>query len=294
MPGAGLTAPISITQIQINDPVNPPIANQPHADIETNVTMLYQYLLNDGPGSGINSDLLDNQHGAFYLDLTNAVNILPSANFNDTAHGNRAGGSLHALVVSGGANGFMSGTDKAKLDGIAVGANNYVLPNATTSTLGGVIVGSGLSITGGTVSLNAPLATTSTAGQMIVGGNLLVSSGTVSINTGTVPLLASANTFTATQTAPSFNSTSARELKLNLNSVDLSALDFSKVADVKSWDWSEESGMYGHSIGTIADVVADVAPEVVGYDAYGKPATVDYGRLAYLMVSQLMMSNGKS
>lgn len=34
------------------------------------------------------------------------------------AHGDRGGGSLHALAVAGGAAGFMSGADKAKLDAL--------------------------------------------------------------------------------------------------------------------------------------------------------------------------------
>lgn len=42
--------------------------------------------------------------------------------------------------------GLMSGTDKAKLDGIASGANNYSLPTASSSTLGGIKVGTNLSI----------------------------------------------------------------------------------------------------------------------------------------------------
>lgn len=37
-------------------------------------------------------------------------------------HGNRGGGTLHAAVIAGGANGFMSGTDKTKLDGVAAAA----------------------------------------------------------------------------------------------------------------------------------------------------------------------------
>lgn len=49
--------------------------------------------------------------------------------------------------------GLMSASDKTKLDGIATGANNYTLPAATASTLGGVKVGSGLSVTSdGTLS----------------------------------------------------------------------------------------------------------------------------------------------
>jgi hypothetical protein len=53
-------------------------------------------------------------------DLT--AGILPAARFDDTAHGSRAGGTLHAAVVAGGASGFMTGADKTKLDGIATGA----------------------------------------------------------------------------------------------------------------------------------------------------------------------------
>lgn len=41
---------------------------------------------------------------------------------------------------------------KNKLDGIASGANKYTLPTATASVLGGVKVGSGLTISGGVLS----------------------------------------------------------------------------------------------------------------------------------------------
>ena len=42
---------------------------------------------------------------------------------SDAQHGNRGGGALHANVVAAGAAGFMTGSDKTKLDGIASGAN---------------------------------------------------------------------------------------------------------------------------------------------------------------------------
>ena len=41
---------------------------------------------------------------------------------------------------------------KSKLDGIANNANNYSLPTASSSTLGGIKVGSGLSISNGVLS----------------------------------------------------------------------------------------------------------------------------------------------
>lgn len=44
-----------------------------------------------------------------------------------------------------GQNGFMRSSDKAKLDGIADGANNYTLPTASVSVLGGILIGYGTS-----------------------------------------------------------------------------------------------------------------------------------------------------
>ena len=56
-------------------------------------------------------------------------------------------------VASGTANGLMSSTDKTKLDGIAVGANNYSLP-AAGSSLGGVKTGGDVSIASGVITVN--------------------------------------------------------------------------------------------------------------------------------------------
>lgn len=52
--------------------------------------------------------------------------------------------------------GVMSAVDKNKLDGIAQGANKYTLPIASTTALGGIKLGSGLSAASdGTVSVSA-------------------------------------------------------------------------------------------------------------------------------------------
>lgn len=65
-------------------------------------------------------------------DTTNSAGVsnsgIPRAD-HQHAHGNRGGGSLHSIAVSGGAAGFMSGIDKAKLDGIATGATNTTASN---------------------------------------------------------------------------------------------------------------------------------------------------------------------
>ncbi len=75
---------------------------------------------------------------------------LPAARFNDTAHGNRAGGSLHADVVAGGASGFMTGADKTKLNAIT-GTNT----GDQTITLTGDVTGSGTGSFAATIANNA-------------------------------------------------------------------------------------------------------------------------------------------
>lgn len=50
-------------------------------------------------------------------------------------------------------NGLMTSSDKTKLNGIATNANNYVLPKATASTLGGVMAGNGLTVSNGVLSV---------------------------------------------------------------------------------------------------------------------------------------------
>ena len=66
--------------------------------------------------------------------------------------------------------GLMSATDKTKLDGIASGANKYTLPKATASALGGIKIGTNLSIdSNGVVSATDTKysnATTSAGGLM--------------------------------------------------------------------------------------------------------------------------------
>lgn len=61
------------------------------------------------------------------------------------AHGNQSGGSLHSAAVAAGAAGFMSGSDKSKLDGIATSATNTPLSSATPQAVGSATAGSGTS-----------------------------------------------------------------------------------------------------------------------------------------------------
>ncbi len=74
-----------------------------------------------------------------------SAGTLPAARFDDTAHGSRGGGSLHANAVAAGAAGFMTGADKSKLDGIEAGAQ------ANVSTLFGIL-GSNYTLTSTTAT----------------------------------------------------------------------------------------------------------------------------------------------
>ncbi|MDH5393946.1 MAG: hypothetical protein OEY11_12225 [Gammaproteobacteria bacterium] len=65
-----------------------------------------------------NSDQLNGQTEAFYRNANNLnAGSLPAARFGDSSHGARAGGSLHAVATTLLA-GFMSSSDKSKLNGI--------------------------------------------------------------------------------------------------------------------------------------------------------------------------------
>ena len=71
------------------------------------------------------------------------------------------------LVATSEHDGLMSASDKEKLDSIPVGGgSSYTLPMASTTVLGGIKVGTNLSISNGVLSGNYAVATTSSAGLM--------------------------------------------------------------------------------------------------------------------------------
>ena len=61
----------------------------------------------------------------------------------------------HSDVSSAGSGAIITSAERTKLSGIATNANNFTLGNATTEELGGVIVGSGLSVSEGTISVDS-------------------------------------------------------------------------------------------------------------------------------------------
>ena len=88
--------------------------------------------------------------------------------------------SITGLIqVSGTVDGRDLATDGTKLDGIASNANNYSLPTASASTLGGIKVGSNLSISSGVLNSNPPDPTATQINNAFPdNGNLILGSGT--------------------------------------------------------------------------------------------------------------------
>lgn len=88
-------------------------------------------------------------------------------------------------VVSGTQAGIMIASDKTKLDGIAEGANAYTLPAATAQTLGGVKIGSNITLAnGGVISINKTNVTTAlgyTPLESVDTSNFVTLSGTQTI-----------------------------------------------------------------------------------------------------------------
>ncbi|MDA3943721.1 MAG: head fiber protein [Bacteroidetes bacterium] len=87
-------------------------------------------------------DLAGGSHTHVITDISGLQAALD--NKSNVGHGHN--------VVTTSVDGFMSAADKVKLNGIASGANNYVLPTATSTVLGGVKIGSRISISSGVIS----------------------------------------------------------------------------------------------------------------------------------------------
>ena len=92
---------------------------------------------------------------------------MPLFQFNAPDVKNTSGGTVYTDATQS-ASGLMSATDKKKLDGIAANANKYTLPNASSSTVGGVKQGAAVTDATGSedahTQLNALLASLRAAG----------------------------------------------------------------------------------------------------------------------------------
>lgn len=108
------------------------------------------------------------------------------------------------------AQGLMSAADKTKLDGVATGANNYSLPTASSSTLGGIKVGTNLSISSGVLSAKDTTysdVTTSTHGLMTATDKTKLDGIATGANKTTIN-----NTLTSTSTSEALSANQGKVL----------------------------------------------------------------------------------
>ncbi|MBB3265035.1 hypothetical protein FHW79_002655 [Azospirillum sp. OGB3] len=101
-------------------------------------------------------------------------------------------GKAGTATVTSSANGLMSSADKSKLDGVASGANNYVLTAATAAALGGVKAGGNITVA--------------------ADGTLSVTSSNVTAALGFTPVSTSAVGTASTKNAPATGNAAAGEV----------------------------------------------------------------------------------
>ena len=137
--------------------------------------------------------------GSKYVEVKLEQDAPSTLYYYCTSHSGMGGtinvGSTSYSNATTSAAGLMSSADKTKLDGVATSANNYTLPTASASTLGGIKIGTGLSIDGsGVVTASGssssdgslePITTTktvATAGQTVFTGTWKAANISVFLN----------------------------------------------------------------------------------------------------------------
>lgn len=154
--------------------------------------------------------------------------------------------------------GVMSAADKTKLDGIATGANKYTLPTASTTTLGGIKVGTGLTISSSVLSISCTAGSGDFDRPIVLtnASNGLYYTNTFKINYSTGKVTATGSIYAA-----SFYENSDRNLKENIQVLSSDLLD--KVYNVKevSFDWKKTKAQ---AFGYIAQDFENISETFIG------------------------------
>lgn len=151
------------------------------AEISHLTTTGYKHI----PSGGASNNFL-----TYSADGTAAWNAM-----NDTLHGSRGGGSQHSVATTG-AHGFMSSSDKSKLDGIASGANAYV-HNAHT---GDVTTPGSDNLVTTLAALQGRTLTMSGSASFTIGIALTANTTVTLPTSGTLATLGNAETFSGNKT----------------------------------------------------------------------------------------------
>ena len=214
----------------------------------------------------------------------------------------------HGLTISAG--GTLQISTCNYLDVDSNGVLNVTLPTASSSTLGCIKVGSGLSISNGVLSANVqsiPLANSSTIGGAKVNGNglkiesdtLKVSTGTgltitsnnVAVNTGVVATYNVEGTFTKYQNfSAGAGQDSDIRFKTNIEPVE-SVLDNVNKLDLIAYDWNQKGHLVPNRIGVSAQQLEEFGGSfgklVHTNDDEDKTKSVEYDKLAVISLKAI-------
>ena len=180
---AGRTGTVTLTTSDISGYTSPPVSSV--AGRTGTVT------LNTSDISGLGT--LATQSGTFSGTSSGTNTGDQTISLTGDVTGSGTGSFAATLAASGATAGTYTSVTVDTKGRVTAGTNpsGYSLPTATASVLGGIKIGSGLSIDGSGVVTAAgtytlPNATVSTLGGVIVGSGLSVSSGTLSANVTSV------------------------------------------------------------------------------------------------------------
>lgn len=115
--------------------------------------------------------------------VVGAAGIKVGALTTDAQHGNRGGAALHTAAVSGGASGFMTGTDKATLDSLVTSVSSASGAAATALSVANA-AGSAASAAQATADAAVPATRTVMPGAGLTGGGAL--SGNITLAVGVI------------------------------------------------------------------------------------------------------------
>lgn len=239
---------------------------------------------NDGNGNNIaNTYATKSSIGNAKITITQNDTVMKS--FTTNQSGNDVKIDLKDTTYSMAtqtASGLMSASDKKKLDGIANNANNYTytLPTASASTLGGVKIGSNITIDSNGKISGTP--NTDTQYKIIRGHNteeLYNDPGRLYLVPGDYEGSSSVNIFTTATTSSSGL----------MSSTDKTALDFikkgyygfstydPKVPNTEKGEKDDSESNHGTSVGSGGNFLASVTVPAGSYFIMGSATITDMG-----------------
>ncbi len=205
--------------------------------------------------SNLNADLLDNQHGSYYNDLTNATGILSI----------ERGGTNNSTIPTSG--GIVYGTGIAYTFTPSGNAGQFLISNGTSAPTWGA----------SNIEILDDITTDDT--RYLLFDN--INSGfTTQVNVSSSKL--QFNPSSGTLSANIFTSLSDKTQKTNIEPI-INAIDTTKKLNGVTFKWKDNNKP---SLGLIAQEVEKIIPEVVNSDNEGIKS-INYGSLIGLLVEAI-------